>query len=325
MIRSEADRSGTERAVQSVVRGSARAGIAAVAGAGLVAGLFSATVAGLLHQAKVAATLIETSALDAALVEGLLSPDDLPGQAAALPVPCGDSIYLSDGARVLPGAYSGPRPLTLAMLGDSTAVGYGCRSADELPGVQLARAVAGGRRWPVRLVTRGLVGCGAADLGRQIGETLPDGPDLVVIVIGGNDIRDKVPPWQSARQLGDAVAVLRAQHIPVVVGTCPDFGVLVSIPQPLRSVLHTWSQRLAARQEKEVAAAGGLPVPIGRLVSPEFVNRPDLFAADRFHPSGAGYARAVAALAPVVLGALRAADNRASAGRFDVGRGSHAG
>ena len=101
------------------------------------------------------------------------------------------------------------------------------------------------------------------------------------------------------------MAALRAQGVPVVVGTCPDLGVIAPIPQPLRRVVGAWSRLLARLQARAVAAAGGVAVPIDRLVSPDFYGRPDLFYADGFHPSGQGYARAVAALLPEVLAALR--------------------
>jgi hypothetical protein len=42
-------------------------------------------------------------------------------------------------------------------------------------------------------------------------------------------------------------------------------------------------------------------VPLARLVSPQFVGRPDLFAPDHFHPSGAGYGRAMAVLVPAAI------------------------
>jgi hypothetical protein len=54
-----------------------------------------------------------------------------------------------------------------------------------------------------------------------------------------------------------------------------------------------------------VTEAGGRAVLIGRLVSPQFLGRPDLFSPDQFHPSGLGYGRAVAALQPAVNEAVR--------------------
>jgi hypothetical protein len=92
----------------------------------------------------------------------------------------------------------------------------------------------------------------------------------------------------------------------VVVGTCPDFGVITPIPQPLRSMLSQWSLRLAVLQERAVEDAAGCAVAIAKLVSPQFVDRPDLFAPDRFHPSGAGYRRAMDVLLPALIEELSA-------------------
>ena len=292
---------------------SSKAVLAAAAGVGVLAGLAGAAVAALMTQAKSTVRTIEQAAVAAAVADGLVADGEVLSseQITKLPVPRADGVYLPDGTMAPPGPatqrFGSSRPLALAMLGDSTSVGYGTRVAAEVPGVMLAKGIAAATGRPVRLRTHGLSGCGAADLARQLTEALLGGPDIVVIVVGANDIRDKVPPGRSADHLGSAVAALRAQHIPVVVGTCPDFGVIEPIPQPLRSVLHTWSVVLAGLQERAVLAAGGRSVSIGRLVSPEFAHHPELFAGDHFHPSGAGYAKAVAALLPVAIEELRSA------------------
>jgi hypothetical protein len=88
--------------------------------------------------------------------------------------------------------------------------------------------------------------------------------------------------------------------------------VITAIPQPLRSVLSAWSLRLAALQERAVADVGGRPVALARLVSPQFVGHPDLFAADRFHPSGAGYHRAMQVLLPAAIAELEGATTSAA-------------
>ena len=298
--------------VRDAFRGTSnRAVIATAAGVGVAAGLVGAAVAALMTQARSTVRVIEQAAVEAAIADGLVADGEVlsSDQITKLPVPRADGVYLPDGTAApdgpAPDGFATTKPLVLAMLGDSTSVGYGTRRAAEVPGVMLAKGIAAALDRPVRLRTHGRSGCGAADLPRQLAEALPGGPDVVVIVVGANDIRDKVPPGRSADHLGDAVAALRAQQIPVVVGTCPDFGVIEPIPQPLRSVLHTWSVLLATLQERAVLAAGGRSVPIGRLVSPEFLHHPELFAGDHFHPSGAGYAKAVTALLPVVIQELR--------------------
>ena len=289
---------------------SGRLGVGTVAGFGLLAGLSSA-LATLIHQARSATRSIEAAAVEAALADGTLVPPSVPGATHAqqrladylvhVKLPQGDGVYAPDGRLVTVAAAGSERPLTLVMLGDSTSVGYGTKHAGELPGVILARGVAGALDQPVRLCTHGLTGAGSADLPRQLALGLADRPDAVVILIGGNDIRDMVPPGRSAAPLGAAVASLTSHEVPVVVGTCPDFGVISPIPQPLRLMLGGWSLRLAALQEREVRTAGGSAVAIARLVSPQFVGRPDLFAPDRFHPSGPGYQRAMDVLLPALI------------------------
>lgn len=190
------------------------------------------------------------------------------------------------------------------MLGDSTSVGYGTSTADELPGVILARGVARHLDRPVRLMSYGLTGARTSDLASQLEKCLVDAPDVCIILIGANDLRDMVPPWRSAALLGESVAKLTGLGIPVVAGTCPDFGVIIGIPQPLRGLLGTLSTGLATLQHRAVTEAGGATVPLGRLVGPQFAGKPEMFARDHFHPSGAGYGRAMAAMLPVTIAEL---------------------
>jgi len=297
-----------------------------LAGLGVAAGLGSAVFA-LFGQARSATRTIEQAAIEAALADGTLVPPSIPGSTRAeqrladhlvhVQLPQGEGVYAADGHPMADDVTADGRTpsgvLTLAMLGDSTSVGYGTRTPDELPGVILARGLAAHTRQPVRMRSHGLTGARTSDLPRQLELCLADPPDVVVILVGANDLRDLVPPWRSAAQLGAAVRTLVRNGIPVVAGSCPDFGVIVAIPQPLRSILGTWSQQLAALQERAVAKAGGTAVALGKLVSPQFAGNPDMFARDRFHPSGAGYGRAMEVLLPAaveVLDAGAASDER---------------
>jgi lysophospholipase L1-like esterase len=311
------------RASDAGHRASGRLGVGTMAGIGVVAGLSSAVLA-LIGQARSATRSIEALAVEAALADGTLVPPAVPGGNRAqqrladhlvhVRLPQGEGVYLPDGSLVDPAWVPAPNsgepatdaaaPLTLVMLGDSTSVGYGTRSADELPGVILARGVAAGLNRPVRMRSHGLTGARTSDLPRQLKLCLADDPAIVVILIGGNDMRDMVPPWRSAALLGDAVRTLTSRGIPVVAGTCPDFGVITAIPQPLRSLLSGWSLRLAALQDRAVVDAGGAAVALARLVSPQFVGNPEMFARDHFHPSGAGYGRAMAVLLPALISEL---------------------
>jgi hypothetical protein len=98
---------------------------------------------------------------------------------------------------------------------------------------------------------------------------------------------------------------LRDSGAVVVVGTCPDFGVITAIPQPLRMVARTIGLRLARAQAEAVRTAGGVPVPFSDLLSPEFHRAPEvLFSDDMFHPSADGYALAAQQLLPALCRAL---------------------
>lgn len=296
--------------------GIAGLALASVGAVGVAAALTGAFWAALMRQGRSAARQIEAAALAAARADGTLPPgaeeavDAVPPRADGVYFP--DGTYSSDATSLTHEIQpTGPRPSgrvpVLAMLGDSASLGYGCATADEVPGVVLARGAAAALQQPVALRSLGVVGSGAADLVAQIDAVTADPADpvdLAVVISGANDITNRIPPWQSAAVLGSAVDALRSAGIQVVVGTCPDFGVLAPLPQPLRSVVGTWSRQLATLQARAVAAAGGRVVAIGRLVSPEFRGRPEMFYADGFHPSAPGYAKATAALLPEVVAGL---------------------
>src|SRR5699024_781590 len=129
--------------------------------------------------------------------------------------------------------------------------------------------------------------------------------DAAVILVGANDVTGMQAPRTASAQLGSAVARLRGNGAAVIVGTCPDLGVITAIPQPLRSVTRRWGLRLARLQSSATRAAGGHPVPLADLLAPEFLAAPEkLLSPDRFHPSAAGYGLAAEQLLPVLCSAL---------------------
>ena len=197
------------------------------------------------------------------------------------------------------------------LFGDSTATGYGCSEADEVPGVLLARGLAEHSGSLVRLSTKAIVGATSKGLLSQVDAMLVAGPapDAAVIMIGANDVTTLNGIGPSARRLGAAVNRLRSAGAAVAVGTCPDLGVIDAIPQPLRWTARALGLRLARAQSDEVRAAGGIPVPLADLLRPHFLTEPKrLFAEDCYHPSAAGYALAAEAILPALCHALGLAE-----------------
>jgi lysophospholipase L1-like esterase len=263
--------------------GGARALKALIVAAGSVGGLSGAAYGLLTEQSKRARSIIGV-------------PRELPLNA--------DGLYMSNGA----GPFAPIRgyALSFAVLGDSLAAGLGAELPDELPGVRLARGLADELERPVRLVTHAVSGSRTTDLEAQVDRALIDPPTLALVIIGGNDVTARTSIGESATLLGRQVARLANAGTTVVVGTCPDLGIIRPIPQPLRTVASRYSLSLARAQRRVLDQMGIHAVSVAALLAPEFRSRPhELFSADRFHPNGKGYEYAADVLLAPLCAAMR--------------------
>ncbi len=221
--------------------------------------------------------------------------------------PRADGVYTQGGGPVQRWQREVPVDLHLMVFGDSTATGYGCRSSDEVPGVLVARGLAEQTGKRIRLSTKAIVGATSKGLSGQVDAMFVAGPppDAAVIMVGANDITALNGIGPSAARLGAAVRRLRNSGAVVVVATCPDFGIVTAIPQPLRWVAHTRGLRLARAQAVVVRSAGGVPVPLADLLAPHFKHAPEqLLSDDQYHPSAEGYALVAGQLLPALCNAL---------------------
>ena len=194
--------------------------------------------------------------------------------------------------------------LNVALLGDSSAAGYGVDSVEETPGAHLASGLAEGAGRQVYLRSFAFVGAQSRDLERQIDKAMSIEPHVAVILVGANDVTHSRWPSESVRKLEAAVRRLREAGVEVVVGTCPDLGTIEPIAPPLRQVARLWSRRLAAAQTIATVEAGGRTVSLGSVLGLEFAATPTFFGPDRFHPSAAGYSALASVLLPSVLAAV---------------------
>ena len=215
---------------------------------------------------------------------------------AEAPPPRGDGLY---------GPKFGGKPLSMVVLGDSTAAGYGVHRPRETPGALLATGVSRRLRRPVRLHRVAVVGSTSSGLPYQVDAALEYAPEVAVIFIGGNDVPHVTGFATAARHLGEAVRRLRETGCKVGGGTCPDVGAIQPLKPPLRWLARSWSRQLAAAQTVAVVEAGGRTVSIGSLLGRRFEADPGrMFSSDRFHPSVEGYARAAAVVMPTLMAAL---------------------
>jgi lysophospholipase L1-like esterase len=229
---------------------------------------------------------------------------------AEAPPPRGDGVY---GPK-FPG-----KPLSMVILGDSSAAGYGVHRPRETPGALLATGVSRRLRRPVRLHRLAVVGSMSSGLQYQVDAALEYEPEVAVILVGANDVTHISARSAAVRHLADAVRRLRSVGCKVVVGTCPDIGAIQPIKPPLRWLARSWSRQLAAAQTVAVVEAGGRTVSIGDLLGPAFEADPvRMFSSDRFHPSAEGYARAAAVMMPTLMAMLGEDDRPPATGADGV-------
>jgi lysophospholipase L1-like esterase len=275
-------RAGLDRRARRIVRATAYGG----GGVGALAGL----AAGLLYG------------------QAVLARKNIP--AARAPAPRSDGRYGTDNRGV---------DIRLAVLGDSSAAGFGVERARDTTAALLAAGIAERLHRPVTLHCYAVVGATSAGLAPQVVRAAADSPELAIILIGANDVTHRVRTPIAIAHLAKAVAALRSAGAEVIVCTCPDLGTIRPIQPPLRWLARRWSRDLAAAQTVASVEAGARTVSLGDLLGPQFASAPDrMFGADRFHPSAIGYAAAAGAILPTAVSALREPSDD---GRLGAGEG----
>jgi lysophospholipase L1-like esterase len=211
-------------------------------------------------------------------------------------------------------------PIRVAMLGDSTAAGYGVYRDRDTPGAQLAIGISEAARRPVHITNVAVVGAESPDLPVQVDALRRVPLDLAVIMIGANDVTERTKPSVAVPFLEDCVGRLRNRGAEVVTGTCPDLGTIRPLAQPLRALARRLSREMAKQQTVAVVRAGGRTVSLGDLLGPLFMTHLEFFSEDQFHPSAAGYAEAARAVLPSCLDALGLGTRARSASTFTTRR-----
>ncbi len=200
------------------------------------------------------------------------------------------------------------RPIELLAVGDSGMAGVGVTDpTDALPS-QIATRVAAHIGRPVHVVSHARAGARTHDV---LSDPLAPGsgrPDVVVLLIGTNDVIHLTPLGQLADDTTKLLARLHLIGAPVVMCSLPEFGAMRAVPWLPRSAVALRAiavRRIHRRAVLELAGAVDL-VDVRAHVGPEFVHDATLMSADRFHPSAAGYSRIADALAPAVATAIAA-------------------
>ncbi len=188
--------------------------------------------------------------------------------------------------------------LDVVWLGDSTAAGVGASG----PSAALPTLVAAGRDGPSQLRVLARSGATVADvLEHQLPALAGTRPNVAFVSVGANDVTHLTSAPDFERGYRRLVAELPGSPRVVLLGV-PDMGAIPRLAQPLRALAGLRGRRLDEVVREVAAETGSAYVDIAGETGPVMRSDPRrFFAADRYHPSDAGYREWAAAVLEVVV------------------------
>lgn len=199
---------------------------------------------------------------------------------------------LPEAAGARRGEVAGGRErMSLAVLGESTAVGVGATTQDEALAFCLARSLARTRGLSVDVQVVGQTGANVECVRSELFARVDFPVDAILVVLGVNDTLELTRGGEWRAALDALIAGLKPIARTIVFSGVPQLGELRSLPQPMRSALGARSAYLDALLERACVAHGVHHFPI------RLPYRPEQIALDGFHPSALGYEAWAAVLA----------------------------
>jgi lysophospholipase L1-like esterase len=199
-------------------------------------------------------------------------------------------------------------PLTLVVLGDSSVAGVGAEAAEDTLTYGVAKALSDQYR-----VSLHALGISGSRLCNVVGEQLPQVaglyPDIVLVCVGTNDITHGTTVREARRQLRllvDGLAEV-APDAKVIVSGLPPAETAIAFHRPLRDLLGLRALLFTRLYRTELIPNGISVFDIAKLTKSAFHGKREMFSADLFHPSSAGYAFLASVYGRAVREALDAA------------------
>ncbi|NNG04170.1 MAG: arylesterase [Inquilinus sp.] len=183
-------------------------------------------------------------------------------------------------------------PIRLLAFGDSLTAGYGLPPDEAFP-VQLEAALRD-RGYPVTVLNAGVSGDTTAGAFARLDWALTEGPDLVLVALGGNDGLRGVDPGATRESLDAILAKLDAAGLPTLLAGMyapPNLG------RDYGERFNALFPELAAHHE----------VPLYPFFLDGVAAMPGLNQPDGIHPNAAGVAIIVERLLPQVIALIESA------------------
>ncbi|HJW35180.1 MAG TPA: SGNH/GDSL hydrolase family protein [Actinomycetes bacterium] len=199
-------------------------------------------------------------------------------------------------------------PLTLVVLGDSSVAGVGADAVEDTLTYGVAKALSD--QYRVSLHALGVSGSRLADVvSRQLPEVDGLAPDMVLVCVGTNDVTHGTTLREARRQLRllvDGLAEV-APDAKVIVSGLPPAETAVAFHRPLRDLIGFRALLFTRMYRHELVPHGISVFDIAKLTKSAFHGKREMFSADLFHPSSAGYAFLATVYGRAVREALDAA------------------
>lgn len=182
------------------------------------------------------------------------------------------------------------KALRYVIMGDSVAAGQG-GDYDHSPAVGTAHHL--GETYKVDFLNTGVSGARTKDIVQdQLAPALAHKPDVVLIIVGSNDVTHLTSSRAIASNMQQAIDQFVAQNcdVKIVLTGSAAMGTARRIPQPLRYLAGIRSRQVNTVFDRLIADNKLTLAPVARDTGPIFENNKNLFAADNFHPNNEGYA-----------------------------------
>ncbi len=182
-------------------------------------------------------------------------------------------------------ASSDRAPFSLAMLGESTAVGVGVERQEEGLGFYLAHALSKKMDRAVELQIVGKNGVTLEQIRRSFVDQIAFPVDAVVVILGVNDTTGLTRGSKWASGIASLTHELEARGAGAVLfSPVPPLGRFPSLPRAVRSMLGPRVDYLDAILEDVCGKEGA------HYLAAELPDAPGVMSHDGFHPSAKGYA-----------------------------------
>jgi lysophospholipase L1-like esterase len=182
---------------------------------------------------------------------------------------------------------SGPDPVKLWVMGESTVAGLGARDHTRALGGQFATSLGEHLDRPVHWKVLGKNGVTARETIDALLHQMPDEPfDYVLLGIGGNDVMKLSTPRKWRRDMVELLGLVRERQpdAMIFISNCPMIIMSPVLPEPIKSLLWQLSMMHDANIReftRDMDRVLYYPQPAGVKL--------DGFFADGIHPSEQGY------------------------------------